>query len=89
MKLMPDLQRLSKRFTSGRATLEDVVRAYQAVSRLPIIVDILMHIGRKKRGDEFEVEDEHVATLLDEAYIGQLGVSAPSSRVSKRRLTCA
>ncbi|CAO1628418.1 unnamed protein product [Parajaminaea phylloscopi] len=34
LKLMPDLHRISKKFQKGVATLEDVVRVYQAVLRL-------------------------------------------------------
>lgn len=34
LKLMPDLQRISRKFIKGNASLEDVVRVYQAVQRL-------------------------------------------------------
>jgi DNA mismatch repair protein MSH2 len=41
LRLMPDLQRNSKRFLKGVATLEDVVTAYQAVKRLPDLIEHL------------------------------------------------
>jgi hypothetical protein len=39
MKLMPDLNRISKRFQKSVASLEDVVRVYQAV--LKVISDLM------------------------------------------------
>lgn len=39
--MMPDLHRISKRFQRGVASLEDVVRVYQAILRLPDIIDRL------------------------------------------------
>ncbi|MCO5565387.1 hypothetical protein L7F22_019060 [Adiantum nelumboides] len=44
LRLMPDLQRNSKRFQKGVATLEDVVIAYQAVIRLPNLIDTLTQV---------------------------------------------
>ncbi|KAJ9479512.1 DNA mismatch repair protein MSH2 [Pseudozyma hubeiensis] len=41
LKLMPDMHRISKRFQKGVATLEDVVRVYQAVLRLPGLIQTL------------------------------------------------
>lgn len=41
LKLMPDLLRISKRFQRGVATLEDVVRCYQAVARVPDLASSL------------------------------------------------
>lgn len=41
LKAMPDLTRIAKRFTQGAATLEDVVRVYQAMVRLPDILAAL------------------------------------------------
>ena len=34
MKLMPDMHRISKRFQKSVASLEDVVRVYQAVLKV-------------------------------------------------------
>jgi DNA mismatch repair protein MSH2 len=36
MKLMPDMNRISKRFQKSVASLEDVVRVYQAVLKVSI-----------------------------------------------------
>lgn len=35
---MPDFARITKRFNRGNATLEDVVRVYQAVSKVPFLI---------------------------------------------------
>lgn len=72
---MPDFQRLSKKFLAGRATLEDVVRVYQAVIRLPEILDVLMEIGRERKKQEWVVSDEAAAALMDEHYCNSLSVS--------------
>jgi DNA mismatch repair protein MSH2 len=37
MKLMPDMNRISKRFQKSVASLEDVVRVYQAVLKVNLI----------------------------------------------------
>ncbi|PWN32325.1 putative DNA mismatch repair protein MSH2 [Meira miltonrushii] len=44
LRFMPDLQRNSKRFQKGVATLEDVVNAYQAVLRLDGLIDTLSQV---------------------------------------------
>jgi len=41
LKMIPDLHRLAKRFQRGVASLQDVVRAYQVVVRLPGLVAAL------------------------------------------------
>ncbi|KAG0211697.1 MutS-like protein [Mortierella sp. GBA30] len=41
LKMIPDLHRLAKRFQRGVASLQDVVRAYQVVVRLPGLVSAL------------------------------------------------
>ena len=41
LKMMPDLHRISKRFQRRVASLEDVVRVYQAIIRLPSMIDEL------------------------------------------------
>ena len=48
LKQMPDLHRISKKFTRGVATLQDVVRVYQAVDevcRLPPIAFPIGHVS--------------------------------------------
>lgn len=78
LKLLPDTQRLAKRFLSGRAGLDDVVTVYQATGRLPRMLDMLMQVGRRKekaKGKEtYVVEDEALVALMDETYVTQLSV---------------
>ncbi|KAL0480561.1 DNA mismatch repair protein Msh2 [Acrasis kona] len=57
-KKIPDLDRLIKRFQKVRANLEDLVKLYQFVVRIPDIQKCL---------STFEGE-EHIKTLLDEKY---------------------
>ncbi|EMT68617.1 DNA mismatch repair protein msh-2 [Fusarium odoratissimum] len=57
LRSIPDLYRLSKRFQRGKANLEDVVRAYQVVIRLPGFI-----------GTFEGVMDENYKDPLDEAY---------------------
>jgi DNA mismatch repair protein MSH2 len=61
LKSIPDLYRLSKRFQRKKATLEDVVRAYQVVIRLPGILGTLEG-----------VMDEQYKDPLDRAYTDNL-----------------
>lgn len=57
LRAVPDLYRLAKRFQRGKANLEDVVRAYQVVIRLPGFL-----------GTFEGVMDESYKDPLDEAY---------------------
>ncbi|KAI0399457.1 DNA mismatch repair protein msh-2 [Xylaria palmicola] len=61
LKSVPDLYRLSKRFQHKKANLEDVVRAYQVVIRLPGFLGTLEG-----------VMDETYKDPLDEAYTNKL-----------------
>ncbi|ODA75993.1 hypothetical protein RJ55_08275 [Drechmeria coniospora] len=61
LRSVPDLYRLSKRFQRGKANLEDVVRAYQVVIRLPAFIGTLEG-----------VMDEAYRDPLDEAYTSKL-----------------
>ncbi|KFA72895.1 hypothetical protein S40288_02138 [Stachybotrys chartarum IBT 40288] len=61
LRSVPDLYRLSKRFQRGKATLEDVVRAYQVVIRLPGFIGTLEG-----------VMDEAYRDPLDDAYTTKL-----------------
>lgn len=79
---MPDFQRLSKKFQAGRATLEDVVRVYQAITKLPEILDTLMEIGRERKQKEWVVSDEAAAALMDENYCNSLSVSTSASEIA-------
>ncbi|KAG1815227.1 DNA mismatch repair protein [Suillus subaureus] len=60
LKLMPDLHRLSKRFKKSVASLEDVVRTYQVVLKLPGLLETL-------EGVQYEHEEHK--ELIDEVYI--------------------
>lgn len=63
LRTMPDFHRICKKFHRGMASLEDVVRVYQAVQRLPRIVDCLS-----------KVQEENPAhgSLLGKVYIDDL-----------------
>jgi len=61
LKSVPDLYRLAKRFQRNKANLEDVVRAYQVVIRLPGLL-----------GTFEGVMDETYRDPLDEAYTNKL-----------------
>ncbi len=61
LRSIPDLYRLAKRFQRGKANLEDVVRAYQVVIRLPGFLGTLEG-----------VMDETYRDPLDEAYTNKL-----------------
>nr|WJN24902.1 MSH2 [Tranzscheliella williamsii] len=63
LKLMPDMHRISKRFQKGVATLEDVVRVYQAVLRLAGLIQTL--------ADTDTPSDAH-ATLVEKTYLEPL-----------------
>ncbi|PWN51340.1 putative DNA mismatch repair protein MSH2 [Violaceomyces palustris] len=60
LKMMPDMHRISKRFQKGVATLEDVVRVYQAILRLPGLIKAL---------EEAEAPSEEHRELLESVYL--------------------
>ncbi|KAG7443335.1 DNA mismatch repair protein [Guyanagaster necrorhizus] len=62
MKVMPDLHRLSKRFQKSLASLEDVVRVYQVVLKLPGMIETLSDVQTK----------EEYTSLIDEGYLTAL-----------------
>ncbi|KAI5304180.1 MutS-like protein [Ascosphaera pollenicola] len=61
LRSIPDLYRLAKKFQKGMATLEDVVRVYQVVIRLPGIINTLEG-----------VMDEQYQTCLEDQYTSNL-----------------
>lgn len=63
LKMMPDIQRLSKRFQRSAASLEDVVRVYQMVLKLPGMIETLG--GIQSENDEYSV-------LVDETFLKPL-----------------
>lgn len=62
LKVMPDLHRLAKRFQKGNASLQDVVRIYQVVIRLPSFFNAF---------DSFTGDDES-KTILEETYVTKI-----------------
>lgn len=65
LKMMPDFQRLCKKFHRGVASLEDVVRVYQAIAQLEGIVNTLEAIEAP----------EHITKLIADKYLVPLRVS--------------
>ncbi|KAI9247066.1 muts domain V-domain-containing protein [Sporodiniella umbellata] len=63
LKSIPDIHRLAKRFQKGNATLQDVVRAYQAIIRLPALLACL------ENGAPTDIEK---ATLIEETYTSKI-----------------
>ncbi|KAH7882344.1 DNA mismatch repair protein [Phlebopus sp. FC_14] len=61
LKVMPDLHRLSKRFKKGIASLEDVVRVYQVVLKMPGLLETL---------ESIQYEHEVHRSLVEEVYLG-------------------
>ncbi|KAF8906541.1 DNA mismatch repair protein [Gymnopilus junonius] len=68
LKAMPDLHRICKKFLKSVATLEDVVRVYQVVLKLPGMIDALSEI---ELGEQSSV-------LLDEIYMKDIKECAAS-----------
>ena len=60
LKKMPDFVRLSKKFQKGRAHLQEVVRLYQAVCKLPDIVQTLQTYA----GIYVQLLEEHFISRL-------------------------
>lgn len=65
LRMMPDFHRISKRFQKGVATLEDVVRVYQAVLRLPQLLELLADV---------HTSSSEATALLHSAFIEPLKV---------------
>jgi DNA mismatch repair protein MSH2 len=63
LKNVPDLHRLAKRFQKGTASLQDVVRVYQVVIRLPGLLTCL---------ENKVSEDVEKANLIDELYTSKI-----------------
>ncbi|KAF8067657.1 DNA mismatch repair protein [Lyophyllum atratum] len=60
MKVMPDMHRLSKRFQRSVASLEDVVRVYQVVIKLPGMIEALEGV---------QTDKEEYSALIEETYL--------------------
>ncbi|KAF7722861.1 MutS-like protein [Apophysomyces ossiformis] len=63
LKSVPDLHRLAKRFQRGMASLQDVVRIYQVVLRLPTLLMCLT---------AHEPEEQSKAELMRQTYLNKL-----------------
>ncbi|KZP28118.1 DNA mismatch repair protein [Athelia psychrophila] len=63
LKYMPDMHRISKRFQKGAASLEDVVRVYQVVLKLPGLLEALEGV---------ETDSDKFKALVEETYLKQL-----------------
>ncbi|KAG6888939.1 hypothetical protein C0995_004794 [Termitomyces sp. Mi166 len=70
MKVMPDMHRLSKRFQKSVASLEDVVRVYQVVIKLPGLIEALEGVQTEKEWHAALVEDVYLKSLKE--YQGSL-----------------
>ncbi|OJT02824.1 DNA mismatch repair protein msh-2 [Trametes pubescens] len=60
LKLMPDMHRICKRFQKSVASLEDVVRVYQAVLKLEGLISTI---------EGMDTSSEDQKALLEEAYL--------------------
>ncbi|ORY29618.1 muts domain V-domain-containing protein [Naematelia encephala] len=63
LKFFPDFHRISKRFHRSVASLEDVVRVYQAIGKLAKLIDLLSGINPS---------NPEAGALIDEIYITPL-----------------
>ncbi|KAG6917777.1 hypothetical protein DXG01_001182 [Tephrocybe rancida] len=74
MKVMPDMHRLSKRFQKSVASLEDVVRVYQVVIKLPGLIEALEGVQTDEEGHTALVEETYLKPLKEyEASLGKYG----------------
>jgi DNA mismatch repair protein MSH2 len=64
LRAIPDLSRLAKRFQRQIATLEDVVRAYQVVIRLPGLIESLDSIQDDRHRDFIQATYVHPLQVL-------------------------
>ncbi|KAH8097021.1 DNA mismatch repair protein [Cristinia sonorae] len=63
LKMMPDLNRICKRFLKKVASLEDVVRVYQAVVKLEDLISSLEGMAN---------DNEEQSKLIEECYLAKL-----------------
>ncbi|KZO98513.1 putative DNA mismatch repair protein MSH2 [Calocera viscosa TUFC12733] len=65
VRSMPDMRRISKRFQKGIANLEDVVRVYQAIIKLPGLIGALEGIDTGNDDHKELVADQWVKNLKE------------------------
>nr|WJN24895.1 MSH2 [Farysia itapuensis] len=63
LKMMPDMHRISKRFQKGVATLEDVVRVYQAILRLSGLIEALAQMDTPSQTHQLLINKVYVEPL--------------------------
>ncbi|OCB91766.1 DNA mismatch repair protein MSH2 [Sanghuangporus baumii] len=74
LRMMPDMHRISKRFQRSVATLEDVVRIYQAAQKLSGLIEAL---------EAVETENVDHTRLVEEVYLVKLKVPEHSQNLEK------
>ncbi|KAK4686325.1 DNA mismatch repair protein MSH2, partial [Tremellales sp. Uapishka_1] len=65
LRMMPDFHRISKKFHRGQASLEDVVRVYQAVGILPKIIECLENLNTSEAPFSALVREQFLTRLED------------------------
>ncbi|KAF8582578.1 DNA mismatch repair protein [Ramaria rubella] len=65
LKTMPDMHRISKRFQKGAASLEEIVRVYQAVLKLPELIQTLKDVESAKFENQQLVQEQYVEKLQE------------------------
>ncbi|CAG8456480.1 9119_t:CDS:10 [Diversispora eburnea] len=63
LKSTPDLHRIAKRFQRGSATLQDVIRVYQVLTKLPELINLL---------ESFNTMNDVLKETIEEAYLIKL-----------------
>ncbi|CAG8440794.1 12318_t:CDS:10 [Acaulospora colombiana] len=63
LRNIPDLHRIAKRFQRGNASLQDVIRVYQVLVKLPELVNVL---------ESFNVTDNAVKDAIEDVYLVKL-----------------
>ncbi|KAI7895639.1 muts domain V-domain-containing protein [Mucor mucedo] len=64
---LPDLHRMTKKFLKGNAKLQDVVRIYQVVIRLPQLIDCLMN-GVDSDENLYNLVKDTFTTKIEKTY---------------------
>ncbi|KAI5890640.1 DNA mismatch repair protein [Schizophyllum commune H4-8] len=65
LKMMPDMHRLGRRFQKGLATLENVVRVYQVILKLPGMIEALEAVRTETPEHQALIEETYLRELRD------------------------